>query len=177
MKKVFFKGMKIAGIIMLLLSIGLTYSWADSLTIKQKKLLQKKIAKLTPRPIVGANLIPTLWVNCGCDCTPVNILERKGYMLVDKIIVYVYNNGDSKSSTAKGKVEFYDLVKQRRVVHSFTVMPTKPKQAAYVKRAIINGTFLIKKSAGIKVSVTFQRGIKPIPITNYSYEKDCSVVY
>ncbi len=177
MKKVFLKGMRIAGIIMLLLSIGLTYSWADSLTAKQKKLLKSKIVKMTPKPIVGANLVPSLWVNCGCNCTSVNILERKGYMLVDKIIVYVYNNGDSKSSRANGKVEFYDLVKQRRIVHRFTVMPTNPKQSAHINRAVIRGPFLIKKIRGVKVSVTFKRGVRPIPVTNYSYEKDCSVLY
>ncbi len=177
MKKVFFKSMEIAGIIMLLVSIGLTYSWADSLTIKQKKLLQKKIAKLTLRPIVGPNLIPTLWVNCRCNCQIAETLSRQGYILADKIIVYVYNNGDGRSSRANGKVEFYDLIKQRKIVHRFIVMPTNPKQAARIKKAVIIGPFLIKKIKGIKVSVTFKKGIRPIPVTNYSYEKDCSIVY
>lgn len=177
MKKVFFNNLKIVGLFILLIGMGLSYSWADSLTVKQKQILQKRITRITTRPIVGANLVPSLWVNCGCNCQTANTLSQRGYIFADKIIVYVYNNGDSKSSLAHGKVEFYDLIKQRKIIHNFTVMPTNPKYAARVKRAVINGPFLIRKTQGIKVSVTFRRGIRPISITNSSYERDCSILY
>lgn len=182
MKKEFLKAVWLVVGLMLMLG-GAGYVFAQS---PAQQAIKQRMIRLPVSP--GVDLRPSLWVNC-CTCSRGNcddLLSRMGYMLVDWITIDVYNAGKITSDRAEGKVEFYDVFSGSTKTYSFVVDPVGPRKFATVRPNKINGPFLIKKSDGVRVSVTYDPkriviiGNKQIPspqVTRTYTQKRCSILY
>ncbi len=125
------------------------------------------------------DLKPSVWVNCcGDNKNPCEkTLEDKGYFLVTDFTIHVFNAGTEASSSANGKVEFFDVFTNSNKTFNFRVDPTPARQFGKVNPGQIIGSFLVKKSEGIKVSVTFSVPGSLGSKTNTSVQQSCSELY
>lgn len=161
-------------IVISLIASGSLFAQEPSMEIKNK--LIKQFGPIVPIP--SPDLRPSLWVNC-CGNTD-NIcrktLDNKGFLIVDDMNIYIYNAGNAKSTSATGKVEFFDVLTNSNKTINFTVGPVASKGWGTVTPHTIIGPFVIKKVSGIKISVTFKDS-KGISKTNTNTQKECSILY
>ncbi len=188
MKKELLKAWLVVGLMLMFSGVGYVFAQPQAMSPAQQAIKQKMI-RLPVSP--GVDLRPSLWVNCctcsgNCEGNCDDLLSRMGYMLVDWITIDVYNAGKITSDRAEGKVEFYDVFSGSVKTYSFVVDPVGPRKFATVRPNKINGPFLIKKSDGVRVSVTYNPkqvtiiGGKRIPspkVTRTYTQKECSRVY
>ena len=127
--------------------------------------------------LAGADLRPSLWVDCYSGDFE-EILAEKGLLFVKDIYVYVYNSGSQSSTSATGKIEFFDIMTNRNIVFDFNVDPIAPKGWGNIRpRNSLSGPYIIRKDSGITASVTFRPTSTSATRTKTSTEKACSILY
>jgi hypothetical protein len=127
--------------------------------------------------LVGADLRPSLWVDCYSGDFE-EVLAEKGFLFVKNIYVYVYNSGSQSSTSATGKIEFFDILTNRNIVFDFNVDPIAPKGWGNIRpRNSLSGPYIIRKDSGITASVTFRPTSTTAAKTKTSTQKACSILY
>lgn len=153
------------------LGIGLILAQQIPVKPKPEDLLKRGYPGIT---IPKDKLYISLWVECCWDqgkpksCE--DILEEKGFMLVNYISVDAYNGGDKPSQPISGKVEFFDYFTNSKKTFNFNVASAQPKQVATVTPSQYTGPFLVKRQDGILLVA----GTLPITLKKYT---ECSMVY
>lgn len=158
---------KITILIMAIVLIGYGILLAQEPAANIKDRILKQIGPIIS--VTGPDLKPSLWIECGCE----DVLDGKGFMLVKDMNIYIYNSGNSSSSSATGKVEFYDELTNSNKTYNFTVGVVASKGWGITTPNKVNGPFIVKKANGIKISVTF-KDLKGVSKTNTVTQNSCS---
>ncbi len=125
-----------------------------------------------------ADLRPGVIVNC---CTATGecgaLLDTHGFMIVNNVGVVIYNAGGAASNPATGKMELWNWFTNSKVTRTFTVTAAPKKGWGTPTPDTFVGPWLVKKSEGVAVSVTFTGGSQTTPKTNTKTENACYVIY
>ncbi|RLE00167.1 MAG: hypothetical protein DRI92_00390 [Aquificota bacterium] len=161
-------------LIFALFVVGSGVVGAQSPPAKVRSKLLEQIKVVKPVSLRGTNLVPAVWVNCGCSCE--REVESKGYLLVDRIGINIYNSGTAMSGRAGGKVEFFDVLTNKNVTLRFSVPAVNSKDWGSATPNHFSGIYLVRKSGGLKISITFHDTLTKKNYTNTRITKKCSVV-